>query len=228
MTHSEGHPVKKGKMVRLKKLDPKVVWTPSSSWCPHRQKWMDSFWTRREESCHCHLVYAVSDAAVWTWGWGINLHPRASLDILFPDGASPAVDSAPEGPGISARPIHHRRTRPLILGAEAPVGSTCPPVFTPVAKTTPLPRADFIPRCFPEGLEVLWGCETTLHVQRHSFKVTFTLCSVVKSIRPHITSRSKVEILLMFTKGHTSYRQNMKIISTGDKLILCKNEEINV
>lgn len=112
MTHNEGHPVKKRKTVRLEKHDPKVVWTPSSSWCPHRQKWMDSFWTRGEESCHCHLVYAVSDAAVWTWGWGINLHPWASLDILFPDGASPAVDSAPKGPGISARPIHHRRTSP--------------------------------------------------------------------------------------------------------------------
>lgn len=56
-----------------------------------------------------------------------------------------------------------------------------------------------------------------MHVQRHSFKVTFTLRSVVKCIRPHITSRSKVELLLMLTEGHTSYSQNIKIISTGDK-----------
>lgn len=60
-----------------------------------------------------------------------------------------------------------------------------------------------------------------MHVQRHSFKVTFTLRSVVKSIRPHITSRAKVEILLMLTEGHTSYTHNMKIISAGDKLIVC-------
>lgn len=132
-------------MFSLEKLDPKVVWSPSSSWCPHRQKWMDSFWTRREESCHCHLFYAVSDTVVWTWGWGINLHPQASLDILFPDGASPAVDSAPKGPGISARPIHHRRTRPLILGVEAPVGSTCPHVFTLWLKQPPTPLGTIHP-----------------------------------------------------------------------------------
>lgn len=35
-----------------------------------------------------------SAAAGWTWGWGINLHPRASLDILLPRGSSPTVDSA--------------------------------------------------------------------------------------------------------------------------------------
>lgn len=56
-----------------------------------------------------------------------------------------------------------------------------------------------------------------MHVQRHSFKVTFTLRSVVKSIKRHITGRSKVEILLMLTEGHTSYTQNMHISSTGDK-----------
>lgn len=151
---------------------------------------MDSFWTRREESCHCHLIYSVSDATIWTWGWDINLHRRAGLDILFPDGASPAVDSAPKGPGISARPIHHNRVRPLIPGAEAPLASTCPHVFTLWLK-----QPHFIPCCFPEGLEVIWGCQTTLHVQRHSLKVTFTLKSVVKSIWSHITGRSKVEIL---------------------------------
>ncbi len=58
-----------------------------------------------------------------------------------------------------------------------------------------------------------------MDVQRHSFKVTFTLRSVVKSIRPHITSRSKVEILLMLTEGHTSYTQNMDLSNTGNKLI---------
>lgn len=193
---------------------------------------MDSFWTRREESCHCHLVYAVSDTVVWTWGWGINLHPRASLDILVPDGASPAVDSAPKGPGISSRRIHHSRTRPLILGAEAPVGSTCPRVFTlwlrqpPPTPTTP--RAHFIPCCFPVRSEVIWGCETTLHVQRHSFKVTFTLKPAVISIRPHITGRSKVEVLLMLTEGHTSDRQNTKIITERPRVKTTKQhlEEI--
>lgn len=60
-----------------------------------------------------------------------------------------------------------------------------------------------------------------MHVLRHSLKVTFTLRAVVKSIRPHITSRAKVEILLMLTEGHTSYTQNVKIISAGDKLIVC-------
>lgn len=61
-THTQRHPMKKRNMFRLEKLDLKVVWPPSSSWCPHRQKWMGSFWIRREESCHCHLVYPVSDA----------------------------------------------------------------------------------------------------------------------------------------------------------------------
>lgn len=110
-------------------LHPPDVPTDKNGWT--------SFGHGREESCHCHFVYAVSDAAIWTWGWGINLHPRAGLDILFPDGAPPAVDSAPKGPGIPESPIHHRRTRPLILGAEAPLGSTCPRVSTLAAKTTP-------------------------------------------------------------------------------------------
>lgn len=143
---------KKGKTTRLEKLDPRVVWTPSSSWRPHRQKWMGFFWTGREESCHCHFVYAVSDAAIWTWGWGINLHPRAGLDILFPDGAPPAVDSAPKGPGIPESPIHHRRTRPLILGAEAPLGSTCPRVSTLAAKTTPPHPSALHPPLLPWGV----------------------------------------------------------------------------
>lgn len=128
--HDTLRDTKEKKKLRLEKLDPKVVWSSSSYWCLQRQKWMDSFWTRKEESCHCHLIYAVSDATIWTWGWDINLNPRTGLDILFPDGASPAVDSAPKGPGISARPIHHSRIRPLLPGVEAPVGSTCPCVFT--------------------------------------------------------------------------------------------------
>lgn len=52
-----------------------------------------------------------------------------------------------------------------------------------------------------------------MHVQRHSFKVTFTPRSAVKSIRSHISGRSEVEILLMFADGHTSYIPHGKIIA---------------
>lgn len=125
---TDGHPVKKtkqkGRWLVWKNLTPHPPHAP-----PHRQKWMNSFWTRKEESCHCHLVHAVSDAAGWTWGWGINLHPRTGLDILFPDGSSPAVDSAPKRPGILARPIHHRS---LILGAGGPQQGAPARMFLPL------------------------------------------------------------------------------------------------
>lgn len=40
--------------------------------------------------------------------------------------------------------------------------------------------------------------------------MTFTLRSVVKSIRARITGRSKVEISLMLTGGHTDYTKKNK------------------
>lgn len=63
-----------------------------------------------------------------------------------------------------------------------------------------------------------------MHVQRHSFNVTFTLKSVVESIAAHITGTLEAEILLMLRDGHTGYRRNrtLKIITAGVKLTACK------
>ena len=158
-THAWGTPggkkkkKKKRKTARLEKLDPNVVWTPSSSSRPHGQKWMDFFWTGRKGSYHCHLFHAVSDAAIWTWGWGINLHPRAGLDILFPDGAPPLLWTLPQRALASQRvPSITGEPGPLILGAEAPLGSTCPRVFTLVAKTTPPHPSALHPPLLPRGV----------------------------------------------------------------------------
>lgn len=53
------------------------------------------------------------------------------------------------GPGISGPAIHHGS---LVVGAEAPVGSTCPRVFTLVAKTTPAAvESTSSPTAFPRG-----------------------------------------------------------------------------
>lgn len=141
----------------------------------------------------------MSDTADWTWGWGINLHPWVSLDILFSDGPSPAVDSAPKGPGISARTHPSQEHQAPHTGSRGPCKQHLPLCFYPCGLwlTPPPPCISSTTR----RLEVIWGCETTLHVQRHPFKVTFTLWSVVKSIRPHITSRAKVALLLILAEA---------------------------
>ncbi|KAK5926294.1 hypothetical protein CgunFtcFv8_021878 [Champsocephalus gunnari] len=74
---------------------------------------------------------------------------QASLDILFQDCAPPAVGSH----GISARPIHHRSTRPLYWEQGPQWGA--PALFSPLLLKQPPPfSVHFIPHCFPEGLQV--------------------------------------------------------------------------
>lgn len=142
---------------------------------------MVSFWTTMEKTlsvppCQCCVRNSRLNLRL-----GHKSPPLSQPWHSVPRWCLPCCGPCPKGGiGISARPIHHRQTRPLIPGAEAPVGSTCPCVFTLVAQTTPTPQVHLIPHSFSERLEVIGGCETTLHVQRHSFKVTFTLRSAVK------------------------------------------------
>lgn len=109
----------------------KEVWTKLDTWA----FWSNSPKTKLDASLLDWMGGKLSppprrccaDGAGWTWGWCINPDPWANLDILFPDGPSPAVDS-----GIPARPIHHRSTRFLTLGeGEAPRVEHLPLCFYP-------------------------------------------------------------------------------------------------
>lgn len=82
--------------------------------CLHGQKWTDSIWTRREESCHCHLCRVRHSC--------LNLRLGRKSFLMGPaltfcsQMVAPLLWTLfPKGSGISTRAIHHTGTRPLIM-----------------------------------------------------------------------------------------------------------------
>ena len=122
--------------------------TSSSSSCLHRQIWTLLGLDGAKPSLPPHLCCVRRSCLNLRLG---HKSPSSGAALTFCSQMvpPPAVDSAPKRPGISATLIHHRRTRLLVLGAEEPVGSTCPRVFTlwlklPPEHTSPPPPAAFL------------------------------------------------------------------------------------
>lgn len=82
--------------------------------CLHGQKWTDSIWTRREESCHCHLCRVRHSCL--NLRLGRKSFPMGPALTFCSQMVAPLLWTLfPKGSGISTRAIHHTGTRPLIM-----------------------------------------------------------------------------------------------------------------